>query len=116
MAEALKDIDIHGTDEDAGLKMDMHSVVPRTRIPYVISVYAALVSAVLQRQFEVPATIAPEVRSKLVVEVFFRITKTARSRVDKVVKGSGNTFFDRALSGPSGSLVLVPVCEFLYYR
>lgn len=100
MAEALKDIDDpRATDEDAPGFKDGHAL-GRSTDPNSLrnqQVYAALVSAVLQRQFEVPATIAPEVRSKLVVEVFFRITKDGKVKGQpKIVKGSGNTFFDRA--------------------
>lgn len=100
MAEALNDIDDpRAMDEDAPGFKDGHTL-GRSTDPNTLrnqQMYAALVSAVLQRQFEVPATIAPEVRSKLVVEVFFRIKKNGKVKGQpKVVKSSGNTFFDRA--------------------
>jgi colicin import membrane protein len=100
MAEALKDIDDpRAEDEDAPGFKQGHKL-GRSTDPNSLrneQMYASLVSAVLQRQFEVPATISAEVRRSLVVEVFFKIDQ--RGKVvgqPKVVKTSGNSFFDRA--------------------
>ncbi len=100
MAEALEDIDDDPRAEDEAPGFKQGHKLGRSTDPNSLrnkQVYAALVSAVLQRQFEVPATIAAEVRSRLVVEVFFKIDKNGKVRGQpKVVKSSGNTFFDRA--------------------
>ncbi len=100
MAEALKNIDDpRADDEDAPGFKDGHRS-GRSTDPNTLrnrAVYASLVSAVLQRQFEVPATIPSEVRGSLKVEVSFRVNRSGKVvGSPKVTRSSGNKFFDQA--------------------
>lgn len=61
------------------------------------SAYVSLVSTVLQRQFEVPAVVSASERARLEAHVHLRIDKRGKLKgKPKLVKRSGNTFFDEA--------------------
>lgn len=59
--------------------------------------YANLLSTVLQRQFEVPATLSPADRRRLEAHVHLRIAESGKLIGEpRLAKPSGNRFFDEA--------------------
>ena len=60
-------------------------------------VYTDLVRRIIQRQFDQPAVIPPDVRARLETTVFFRINTRGKIKgKPRVVQSSNNRFFDEA--------------------
>ena len=100
MLEAMDSLDDPRADEEDAPGFTNGHAQGRSTDPNSLRAkvnYLTQVSLLLSRQFEAPAGIPEVERRKLTAQVFFRIARTGHIKgTPKVVKSSGNRFFDAA--------------------
>ena len=100
MLEAMKNLDDPRADEEDAPGFDKGHAQGRSVDPNSLKAkvnYLTRIKLLLSRQFEAPAGIPEAERRSLSTQVFFRIARSGHIKgKPKIVKSSGNRFFDAA--------------------